>query len=210
MKTHQTKHELWGYLQESLDFIRRSAESFDSGHWAEAKRLAVTVRVLVHDTKASKSLLNQLKLLPSMGFLCTARPNAPNLIFGQASRLVLVKAGPEGVRFDAPTDRIPPPPGVRHKIILFPKWWSEPVIHTDKMIFTRRDIILALSNKVGGAHVDPELDAAFAELLRDNPLGITASLNGSEDQRVGDIELHSMRQIAFEVLKSVERKLAVE
>jgi hypothetical protein len=208
MKTQQSKNELWQSLQEQLDFLRRSSDSFDAGHWEEAKRLAVTVRVLVHNTETSKSLLTQLKLMPGMGFLCTARPQSPDILIGQNSRLVLISAESDGVRFNAPTDRIPPPPYQRHKIVFFPKWWNEPVVITDKAIFTRRNIVLDLSNKVGGAHVDPELDLAFAELLRGNPLGITASVNGETEQRVADIELHSMRQIAYEVLKSVERKLA--
>lgn len=208
----QSKEELWLYLQENLDFLRRSAQAFDNGAWAEAKRLAVIVRLLLHDNEKSRSqsrsLLSQLKLLPGMGFLCTARPDDPGLIFGQNSRLVLIKVGADGVRFEAPADRIPPRPGHRHKIVLFPHWWNEPVVRTDASRFCRRDIVLTLRDKVGGAHVDPSLDQAFSELMRDNPLGITAAMNGEPEFKVKDIELHTMRQIAHEVLKSIERELS--
>lgn len=208
MGTLQTKEELWAMLQEHMEFLHRSCESFDSGYISEAKRLAVTARVLMHDTKQSRSLLRQLKLLPGMGFFCTARPQSENTIFGDDTRLVLVEMGGKGVSYKVPADKIPPPPGQRHKIRLFPEWWNEPIIITKGFSFCRRDIVLNLSNKVGGAHVDPELDAAFAELLRDNPLGLTGAVGDDEPRKVPDIELHSMRQIAYEIIKSIERKLA--
>jgi hypothetical protein len=47
-------------LAESIDFLNLSASSFDNGYEAEAKRLAVTLRVLLHDTAQSHSLLGLL------------------------------------------------------------------------------------------------------------------------------------------------------
>jgi len=46
-KIQQTRKELLVHLNENLDFLKRSAAAFDSGYTAEAKRLAVTIRVLV-------------------------------------------------------------------------------------------------------------------------------------------------------------------
>ena len=207
MSTSHTKEELRTLLNENIDFLRRSCESFDSGYPSEAKRLAVTARVLIHNTKQSKSLLAQLKLMPRMGFLCTARPKSENIIFGGNTRLVHISMGTGGVNYQA-VNKIPPIPGHNYKIKLFPTWWNEEVIITDNSSFTRRDIVLNLSNKVGGAHVDPKLNDAFAELLRNNPLGITGSINDEEPKKIPDIELHTMRQIAHEIINSIERKIA--
>jgi hypothetical protein len=40
--------------------LKRSCESYDAGHTDEAIRVATIIRVLIHDTKNSTSLLNHL------------------------------------------------------------------------------------------------------------------------------------------------------
>jgi len=55
--TELTNIELQEHLNEQLEFIERSAISFDNGFEGEIKRLAVSVRVLIHDTAKSTSLL---------------------------------------------------------------------------------------------------------------------------------------------------------
>ena len=72
----QSESDLRQHLVEQLGFLRRSAEAYDSGLVDEAKRLAVTIRILVHDTEKSKSLLGQLHEL-SRWFLNTAVPDQP-------------------------------------------------------------------------------------------------------------------------------------
>ena len=51
----------------------------------------------------------------------------------------------------------------------FRQWW-ESVILTDQLgnSFSRRSFVLALANKDGGAHVDPELDDGYAALVKAN------------------------------------------
>ncbi len=63
-KYKQTDQDLRNHLCEQLRFLRASAASFDEGVEGEAKRLAATIRLLVHDAKKSKSksLLHQLNL----------------------------------------------------------------------------------------------------------------------------------------------------
>lgn len=45
-KVKQTKDELLSHLRENLGFLKASTAAFDSGHIGEAKRLAVSIRVL--------------------------------------------------------------------------------------------------------------------------------------------------------------------
>lgn len=56
----QTDPELMNHLYEQMAFLKRSAEHYDAGEFSEAKRLAATLRVLLHDTDRSVSLLSQL------------------------------------------------------------------------------------------------------------------------------------------------------
>jgi hypothetical protein len=91
------------------------------------------------------------------------------------------------------------------KYAKFPDWWNQIVIvDSKKSKFNRRDLVLALANKDGGAHVDPELDQAYADLTRNNSIGWVFS-DGKEERPMGDVELFSVRQIAFEIIESAER-----
>jgi hypothetical protein len=49
-KTAITPADVQVHLNEQLGFLERSVAAFDQGYEDEAKRLAVTLRVLLHDT----------------------------------------------------------------------------------------------------------------------------------------------------------------
>ena len=86
--------ELWIHLREGVHFLRVSAAAFDQGFEAEAKRLATTIRVLVHDTKNQKSLLHQLNLKHKLRMHNTARPFDPtNPLMHQGLVILKVEAG---------------------------------------------------------------------------------------------------------------------
>jgi hypothetical protein len=53
----QTDDELREHLRDSVEFLAASSAAYDAGAEGEAKRIATTIRVLVHDTNSSKSLL---------------------------------------------------------------------------------------------------------------------------------------------------------
>jgi hypothetical protein len=61
-KIQQTQEELEAHLSEQLHFLEVSAESFDNGDDSEARRMAVHIRTLLHDTSNSQSLLKLLGL----------------------------------------------------------------------------------------------------------------------------------------------------
>ena len=89
----------------------------------------------------------------------------------------------------------------------FDSWWNEIVISDNKKnTFSRKKIVLAVTNKDGGAHIDPELDEAFHNLTRENGAGWIMS-NGIEEKAVAAIELVSIRQIGYEIIKSLEEYL---
>jgi len=57
----QSNEELQQHLKDIIQALELSAYAFDNGSEGEAKRLAAAIRVLVHDTESSKSLLGQLE-----------------------------------------------------------------------------------------------------------------------------------------------------
>ena len=105
-----------------------------------------------------------------MEFVDTANdPRPGNLV--ATNGLVLMQVGGPGPVYVAPLDDGPPSrynkPRKR-----FDEWWNAVIILDEGgQKFTRKDLVLALANKEGGAHVDPELDAAYGALSRSGSLG---------------------------------------
>lgn len=56
----RTREKLLELFEEQIEFLEASNERFDSGKISEAKRLAVTLRVLFHNTRMSHALIHQL------------------------------------------------------------------------------------------------------------------------------------------------------
>lgn len=195
----QTTGELQVHLQEQIGFLERSAQSFDDSFHDEAKRLAVTMRLLLHDTGHSRSLLSQLGI-KGQRFCDTAFPFDPHNLAAYAG-LASVKIGSGPTRHAAPLDG-DDPSGFRW--IDFDEWWNAVIFRYDGgRELTRRDLILAVANQDGGAHVDPALNADYARLSRENALGrYTADASGTIP--LHGAELVSVRQVAHEVLKTLK------
>ena len=194
--TTQSADELRKHLDDHLGFLRTSAELYDKGSLAEAKRLAVSIRVLVHDTKNSKSLLGQIGLKTS-AFIDTALERPRDIVTSYAG-LVGTSLGSGRSKY------VPHLDSGESKSVSFEKWWKAPVIIDFKQReITRQRLILAVANKDGGAHIDPELDDIYADLLRTNSMGRMYALNGSWHPIFG-VEHASVRQVAHEMLRAFD------
>jgi len=200
MAVKQTKQDLMIHLKDNCDFLEISSKAFDEGYIGEAKRLATTLRVLLHDTKQSKSLLNLLKLKTNIRYYDSATPfDEKNLISHHG--LVGMRISNEGAQYIAHLDDS----FKGMKLIKFPDWWNDIIISDSKKNqFCRRDLILSLANKDGGAHVDPKLTDKYADLTRNNSIGWVFN-SGTSSEGMADIELHSVRQMACEFLKTIRR-----
>ena len=207
-KVEQTNNELMMHLRDNIGFLEASNASFDAGILGEAKRLATTIRVLVHDTKKSKSLLGLLDFKTKIKYLSTAYPVNPHNLLSHHGLIGMVFGGTTGsASYCAPLGDLPP--GFTRENLSFLDWWEEVVIiDSRKAEFTRKDLILALANKDGGAHVDTHLDIDYAELTRNNSVGWEVSSSTSDTEPLLDVELFSARQIAYELLIAVNNYLA--
>ena len=227
-KYTQSDEELWDNLRMQGEFLRASSASFDNGHQGEAQRLAVTIRVLVHDTANSQSLLGLLVIKDSIEFHDTAYPLDPANIMphqglvrmniqvgpGSAVALTIIGSQPKastssssGVSFVARATGNPDPAGPL-RLVLFEEWWNEVVIKTlGGKTFTRKDLILTLANKEGGAHVDPKLNESYANLTRFNGQGWKVIADGESIPPANSVVAASVRQIAHEVLESLQPHL---
>ena len=192
-----TRADLEERLHDQLSFLSASGEAFDGGATPEAVRLAASVRVLVHDTHNSLSLLSQLGLKEEVEFLNTA-PGIEGLV---TPALTTVEVWTNGKLHFRPrlSDLSFEPTRVP-----FDEWWDMAVIaDQDGIPFSRKSLILALANKEGGAHVDPELEPEYAALSRSGSLGWVIVDRGGSRPLLENPVPGSVRQIAYEVEQTV-------
>jgi hypothetical protein len=196
-------------LTEQVDFLRASAERFDAGHQHEAKRLALTIRVLLHDTNGTKSLLEQLGLKSELGFLDTRTRRGPPAGFqvseqlGWPTGMVVLEiaiGGPTTFRANRASDQDSRPAEVS-----FDAWCEESLlVSKDGTRWNRRRFILGAANQEGGGHVDPKPSTWWRD-LRDGTWMGAVKVDGPAGQvPLSDLEPAVIRQITHELLVSLE------
>ena len=86
----------------------------------------------------------------------------------------------------------------------FQEWWDEVVIRdSGDNLFSRSDLVLTMADQDGGAHVDPDLNEAYANLSRFNSQGWAVRSGGSSYEPGNSLTATSVRQIAHEVEQSL-------
>ena len=154
-------------LEATQGFLTRSAAAFVEGWEDEARRMATAARVLLHGHgRSSRSLLGMLGMKKATLFVDTHRPADPRDLF--PTGLAFLRLGSSGgPRWTPPLDdaltdldRTRPP-------VEFNSWWegTAVIVHPDtKDSWTRWRVVRELSNKEGGAHVDPHLTEEYEDL----------------------------------------------
>lgn len=204
----RTHGELVDHLREQLRFLRRSADAYDAGDEAEAKRLAAVLRSLLMDRGKEHALLTQLQVLPLLKFMDTALHDG--LQAEVSSALVIVEHSqlPATGRYVPPLDDLSPPRKNAPKA--FNLWWHQDVAQTNSgERFSREDLVLAAAQSEGGVHVDPHRHRIYQSLVVENGLGWFLSTNQESVALSGDALLGNVRQIAFEAERTLAEQLPV-
>lgn len=223
MRVTQTPDELWGHLAEQVDFLRTACSEFDRGKLSYAKLAATTLRVLLHDTRSSHSLLEQLGVKSRIPFLDSAGQlldtNLASSTNLTVQRITVIddegRTAPAYVpvlddyahrtRLNRPTAFGLSQEPAAGRRLRFDEWWTMAVIRDgSRTEFSRRDLVLALSNQDGGAHIDPTISEAYYKLSRANSSGWVA-FGAGDDTPFDSPVPASVRQIAHEFLKSIPR-----
>jgi hypothetical protein len=205
----QTATDYQRHLQDAVNALSLSSAAYDRGFLGEAKRLAATIRVLLHDTTASKSLLKQMSLKDKIRYYTSPNPyGAGNLLTECHLVLMQIHFARGSITYVPLLDSFPPE--FSWTELPFDDWWTQRVVR-DKQLreLSRRDLILALANKDGGAHVDPNLDAVYADLSRRNSLSWEIVTGASTDSPADGPQFACVRQVAHELTKSIHQHLGV-
>lgn len=203
--------ELLDHLAEQLLFIDSSCASYDAGATYEAKRLATHIRVLLHDTNASTSLLKYLGLKDKMNFIDgvpahfhEAAKRARNAIYASIGGLAVIEHSAESISY-VPVFHAGGLEQTHH--IPFSPWWTEArMIDSQGNQVSRKQIVLWLANKDGGAHID-KLPPTYQALTKDGSMGLSFQQpDGTTTEAPSPIPA-AMRQIAEEVRVSVRQTM---
>jgi len=206
-RIHLSREELEDALQEQITLLRSSCESFDRGVLLEAKRIALHLRILWHNTQKSTGLVALLDLVKEVvdtafivppTFVYSGSPQSPSderrlfAIGGSRAYAPLFDHGPAGVSKTS-----------------FTEWWEGAVMSDGEgHKFTRKDLVLQVANTDGGAHVDPTLDSAYYSLTRKGTFGIIRVAPTDDPKVFRKVATPSpvavtLRQIGHETLKSL-------
>jgi hypothetical protein len=86
-------------------------------------------------------------------------------------------------------------------MMAFQEWWDQTILWIPEgSSLSRGDIVMAMANQDGGAHVDEALDAYYDALRRENAMRIRTGTGAP----IKGVELAIVRQIAHEVLKTLD------
>ena len=207
MRVEQTPDERLVELAEQRRFLAVSCAAYDAGDHAEAKRIAAALQVLLHGRGSGPALLEELGTRAQIGWLDTAGSMLP-VVAGAQTPLAYVKKVDQGGSMWQPTldawdrrlqERPQLPPATeaalaqlraeralrsRGSWLPFDEWWDADVLRGhDDQAFSRAALVQLLANPDGAARVDPYVGGG----PRTSPV------------------LASMRQIAFEVERSLHR-----
>lgn len=191
------------HLKKQIRFIGKSSKEYDLGDTDEAANIANHICIVIRDTGMSTSILKQLGK-KDISFYDSAFPRHPNDV-GSYQGLVVMEMSvnpkwgwvPVVFSGDGPFESWKP----------FDEWWNAVILDDGHGIeFTRRDIVLAVRNQDGGAHVDPALDEPYVKMEKLKEFAFDFTAAGQElKPRVG-AGFSSVRQIGFEVLVTLQRE----
>ena len=181
-------------LRRQLRFIEASCCNYDVGSHDEAVRIAVALRVLLHDTCNSHSVLSQLGLRQSIQLLSTFPPHTSTMegIAMSFNGFLLSSAGLEPA-----LDRV-----TYRGFLTVDDWWRQ-VVHIVNHEYSRRDIVLSAANQDGGAHVDPNPSEETTNLqLGIGTLTTTSAEGHITTRNLDNAHFWLLRQFGYEILHS--------
>jgi len=202
MKIKLTKEDLIIQLQEQLKILALLCSQYDQKNDFLYKEIAVKLRLLLHNTKNTKSLLAQIGL-ENIEF----RTSAKN-ISEQASQGIY--KAPICMTFrtfpDDPPVRIDPELIPILYTTNFADWWEHEAMmyDTDNVTYTRKQLILEVANTDGGAHVDASLNATYHAITRVSGSGISYKLPDADEVYLNPVPA-LIRQIGHEVISTFKK-----
>lgn len=146
-------------LKEQYSLLRDAVEDFYAGKEVRAIDISVRIRTLVHGTTSSTPYLAFIDsdFLDLMIYHLPRRKDRPDAVLVIKQPIML--SGDGSARFQRPTFV---EPGAEYELVPIRQWWNEEYLVLGSVRSSKRQIVLDLANKDGGAHVDGDVPTRHA------------------------------------------------
>ena len=212
--------ELNEKLSQALELLQLNCKQFDEGSVVAAVQIATQLRVLVHDTNKSTSLLMQTGQKNNIQYVDSSIKHRHSFSFWTIENVsyqtiisngdiyvgLLRKKMTDGLNGNMPTLDFAPLMGDNSRESQwgdFATWYTgQTMFEYRQLKMTRKDIICTLANKEGGAHVDLNYSDDYKYFKEPTMLDI--NINGVLARFNQNPVYVSVRQIAWELLESLK------
>jgi hypothetical protein len=139
-------------LKDQYGLLKDAVDGFYAGNEAKANDVAVRIRTLVHNTDQSKALLSRVatnyKDLPIYHRANTTHHPKAVFVLNQP-----IQMGSDGKSKFIRDDFTSPD----YILVSLERWWNEDYLVIGAIRSSKKQVVLDVANKDGGAHVDPEV-----------------------------------------------------
>lgn len=204
----KSNEELFEEFQENIQMLQLSCDNYDAGKKFVSIDIATRLRVMLHNTKHSTSLLSHLGF-KDIKFLNTAYPIDPQNLMPDYCLVSVSYSTSENEFIFLPflnNSEV-------KDWIEFNKWWTQPIYRNASSTITRKQLVMQIANKGGGAHSDVTLSETFYNFSK-NTDGWRSVVYGTDEEGneitsdgefMGNLHYGSLRQIAYEFLESISK-----
>lgn len=185
-------------LREQHSRLREAVDAFYAGKEVQALNIAITVRVLIHETDRSRSLLSRVN--PNYWDLTVHhRPVLnPRAVFAVP---LTIQIGGDGTRRIIRTNLDSP----SYKLVPLREWWNTAYQPIGALRLSKKDIILTVADKDGGAHIDAEFPDSHAT-LSEPPFRVGVMMKNAEGSFMQpNLAYNITAQSGYEVQEFLER-----
>lgn len=202
-KISKNRYELLKILDWQISLLKDACVLFDEGKEYQSLTMATIIRLLIHDSRNTKSLFKQLDLKKLEFISAKIVPSEKHKSWGS---MYMINRNHEKKILEANSrfkirgyyDSLHP--NSDYHRVTFEQWWTEIIEVHYPLEHSRKDYILDIADKDGGAHVDDT----------SSHLGYSHLVKKSSYVKVGNDFYYSenthftiIRQIAFELLQTI-------
>lgn len=191
-------------LRDQYEVLKLAVDGYYAGVPARAMDIAVRIRTLVHETGNCKPLLAAInRNYLELDIYHKVSDRRSGALFSMSLRMKATGPDSENksgaFRFDKDVFE----EGF-HQLVPLHKWWSDPYLIILGHASSKRDIVLDVADKDGGAHVDPKVSERHA-INSCPPVEIISG--GSEPVRP-DLARAVVAEAGHELVNYLERHFA--
>lgn len=212
----RTPKELYDELCIQLKFLKDECKLYDEGEIYYAKKIALTLRLLLYSTKRSNSLINQI----CKTFLYSL-PDFINMAYiqydgNESSEFLRCSLIEYNFNYTGDKNSSIYPVPILYKSYkkynrkAFKSWWENQIVMfvTKDNPFTRKEIVSLVADKIGGAHIDAGVPDYFSNIIsnKSNSFNIhILQTNVKVSVRTDEVLYACIRTIAEEAVQVIEQ-----